>query len=417
MIDRRNPYLRRLLRDPLILPFYVPAFMLFLGSALLSPVLPLYAEDFEVSYAWIGAVASARALGMLLMDVPSGLLLRRLGHKRAILLGMAVTVGFRAAMSWAGSIQEAFVYQLVSGFGMALYSIARHAYVTERAPKSNRGRSMALFGGLVRIAGFIGPSIGGFVAAWMGLRVPFVVAGLVSVPAVLSVALFMPDGSAKATPSLEGRTSQPRRTEPVDLVEMLRGQARLLVPAGLGHVFVQTVRSGRGIIIPLYAANVLGLDVEQVGLLLTISAAVEMTVFWPAGWLMDNLGRKYSFVPSFALQAIGMACVPLAGGFAGLLACASLIGLGNGLSSGGMLTLGSDLAPDNARGEFLGVWRLIGDVGATAGPAVVGFVADGLALPFAALTLAVAGVLAALTFGVLLPETRRPEQVAEPVSV
>jgi len=415
MIDRRNPYLRRLLRDPLILPFYVPAFVLFLGSALLSPVLPLYAEEFQVSYAWIGAVASARALGMLIMDVPSGLLLRRLGHKRAILLGMAVTVGFLAAMSWAGSIQEAFLYQLLSGFGMALYGIARHAYITEHAPKSNRGRSMALFGGLVRIAGFVGPSIGGFVAARMGLRVPFVVAGLVSVPALLSVALFMPD--ARAVPSLVGRTSQLRVAKRVDLLEVLRGQARLLVPAGLGQFFAQMVRSGRRIIIPLFAANVLGMDVGQVGLLLTISAAVEMTMFWPAGWLMDNLGRKYAIVPSFALQAVGMACVPLAGGFAGLLACASLIGLGNGLSSGGMMTLGSDLAPDNARGEFLGVWRLIGDVGATAGPAVVGFVADGLALPFAALTLAVAGVLAALTFGVLLPETRGAEQVTEPVTV
>ena len=78
MLDRRNPHLRRLLRDPLVLPFYVPSFILFLGSALLRPVLPLYAESFEVSYAWIGAVTSARALGMLLMDVPSGLLLRRL---------------------------------------------------------------------------------------------------------------------------------------------------------------------------------------------------------------------------------------------------------------------------------------------------------------------------------------------------
>jgi len=399
MMDRRHPYLRRLLRDPLILPFYVPAFILYLGSAFLTPVLPLYAGTFGVSYAWIGAVTSAQALGMLFADVPSGLLLRRLGHRRAVLLGMAVGVGFRVAMSWAGSIQEAFVYQLVSGFGMALYGIARHAYITEHAPRSNRGSSMALFGGILRVARFAGPSIGGFVAAWLGLRIPFVVAGLVSVPALLSVALFMPDSSPKAAQGSARRTSQPSKAQPVGFLEMLRGQARLLVPAGMGQIFAQMIRSGRGTIIPLYAANVLGLDVEYVGLLLAISAAVEMLMFWPAGWLMDNLGRKYSFVPSFALQAVGMACVPLVGGFAGLLACASLIGLGNGLSSGGMMTLGSDLAPDDARGEFLGVWRLIGDVGATAGPAVVGFVADGLALPFAALTLAVAGLLAALTFG------------------
>ncbi len=81
------------------------------------------------------------------------------------------------------------------------------------------------------------------------------------------------------------------------------------------------------------------------------------------------------------------------------------------------MTLGSDLAPEGARGEFLGVWRLIGDIGGTAGPAAVGFVAAALALPAAALTLAVSGVLACLTFGLLLPETLEREPQAAPLSV
>ena len=165
------------------------------------------------------------------------------------------------------------------------------------------------------------------------------------------------------------------------------------------------IRAGRDTVIPLYASNVIGLDVGRVGLLLSIAAAVEMAMFLPAGWTMDHLGRKYALVPSFGLQALAMAAVPLTRSFAGLLACATAIGLANGLSSGGMMTLGADLAPPEARGEFLGVWRLIGDAGGTGGPAAVGLVADALALPAAAWTLAGAGIGAALIFALALPET------------
>ncbi len=418
MKDRllRNPYLRQLLRDPLVLPFYVPSVILFLGIGIMIPVLPLYAEDFGVSYAWVGAVLSAQALGTLLSDLPCGLLLRRLGHKRAMLLGMGVMVFLVIALSWARSAHEAFVYRLFSGFGVALFGVARHAYISERASIANRGRAMALFGGLMRVDRLIGPLIGGFIAAASGLRLPFVVAGLISLPAIACVVLFVPDRE-----TIETRTSSEPESRPsgAPLQRVLRRQAGVLIPAGLAQIFVQMIRSGRDTVIPLYAVNIIGLDVGQVGLLMGIAAAVEMLMFMPAGWIMDNLGRKFAFVPSFGIQSLAMAAVPLTGNFAGLLACATAIGLGNGLSSGGMMTLGADLAPSDARGEFLGVWRLIGDVGGTGGPAAVGFVADALALPAAALTLAAAGMSGTLIIAFLLPETlkREPTSTAEQRSV
>src|SRR5215216_2641999 len=103
-------------------------------------------------------------------------------------------------------------------------------------------------------------------------------------------------------------------------------------------------------------------------------------MFIPAGMLMDRFGRKVAAVPSFALMALGIGLIPFSHDFLTLLLVAMLIGLGNGLGSGLMMTLGADLAPPGATGEFLGVWRLIGDVGATGGPLVVGGLADAAAL-------------------------------------
>jgi MFS family permease len=171
------------------------------------------------------------------------------------------------------------------------------------------------------------------------------------------------------------------------------------------------IRSGRNIVIPLYAADVLGLSVDQVGFVIGVSAAVDMSLFFVAGYIMDRFGRKYAYVPSFAIQAIGMALIPFTASFGTLLLATSVIGLGNGLGSGTMMTLGADLAPKDSRGEFLGVWRLIGDGGSAGGPVVVGAVADVLGLSLATFTIAGVGLLAAAMLGTLVPETLQRKKV------
>ncbi|MGH2354418.1 MAG: MFS transporter, partial [Chloroflexota bacterium] len=132
---------------------------------------------------------------------------------------------------------------------------------------------------------------------------------------------------------------------------------------------------------------------------------VDMSLFLPAGILMDKLGRKFASVPSFIVLAIGMALVPLSTNYLGLLVATCVMGFGNGIGSGTMMTLGADLAPRRATGEFLGVWRLIGDVGSTGGPLVVGGLADLIGLAFAAFSLSGVGILAATTLLLFVRET------------
>ena len=120
---------------------------------------------------------------------------------------------------------------------------------------------------------------------------------------------------------------------------------------------------------------------------------------------MDRFGRKFAIVPCFGIQALGMALVPFAANFAGLLFAAVLIGFGNGLGAGSMMTLGADLSPARSRGEFLGVWRLIGDLGQTGAPLVVGVVAEILVLSSAIWFIAGSGLVSASIFLILVPET------------
>ena len=105
-----------------------------------------------------------------------------------------------------------------------------------------------------------------------------------------------------------------------------------------------------------------------------------------------------------------MALIPFTTGFGSLLVVVSLIGFGNGLGSGSMMTIAADLAPTNARGEFLAMWRFIGDAGATGAPIVIGAVAGLVALPTAALVAAGAGLMTVAVFLRFVPETLDKEQ-------
>ncbi|TFG67651.1 MAG: MFS transporter [Anaerolineales bacterium] len=391
--------LRILARHPMMLSFYVPALMVAIANGLLSPILPLFIKDLGGSYVGIGLVLAAPLLGTLIGDIPGGVLLRRWGHRQAMVLGLLLTVSMTFTCFWAKSIGMAFVLQLISGFGTALYAVARHTFVTDMVSIGSRGRAISAFGGMMRIGKFIGPMFGGTLGATYGLRLPFLVYGVIGGIAVVTVLL-----AAVTAPAIKHNVN-PNPKHRISLLSVVRPRIKLLIPAGVGQLFAQMIRSGRTAIIPLYAADVVGLDVGAIGWLLGIGAFVEMTLFYPAGWIMDHVGRKAAIVPSFLIQAVAMACVPLSSTFTTLLLCVMAIGAGNGLSSGAMMTLGSDLSPSKGRGEFLGVWRLIGDIGSSGGPNLVGTVADALALPSAAIVLAVAGLISAAVFGFLLPET------------
>ena len=388
----------------LVLSVYLPNLTVSFCKGLLLPVLPLYARSFEVSYGLIGLVLAAEGIGTLMSDVPAGMLLRKLGQRKVMILGMICTVLGVLGLVWARSLAELIACRLVSGMGLALWDISRYAYLAEVVHRGLRGRAIAVWGGIARIGKFFGPALGGVVAAAYGLRAPFLIYAVLAAVMLAAVIIWV-RGSG---PGRAGSRSGKERGG--GLRATLKSHRRVLVTAGSGQIFAQMIRAAFPIVVPLYAVDALGLGVREVGLIMSISAALDMCMFYPAGLLMDRFGRKYASVPCFLIQAVGMALIPLSDGFAGLLGATTLIGLGNGIGSGTMMTLGADLAPVHARGEFLGLWRFVGDGGLAASPLIVGSAADLVGLALAPLAVSGMGLTAAFILAVLVPETlEKPE--------
>ena len=399
------------MRAQLLYAVYVPTFILSFCQGMLALLLPIYAVDLGLSYSLIGLTLAGSGIGTLIGDLPAGTIQDRIGNRRSMVIGICVMGMGMLALSQSDRFIMLLLCGLSIGGGSALWNISRHAYLTNVTLNSSRGRAIATFGGVNRIGMFGGPITGGFLSAAAGMEIAFLFCGVIVLFALIFPLLFVTENQAVLPPGQRPSMARSYR----QLLSYLRRNVGVLTPAGIGTICAQTIRAGRQSIIPLYAASILGLDVKSIGLVMGIAAAVDMSMFYPAGYLMDRFGRKYAYVPSFLLQAVGMALIPLTGSFAALLAATSLIGFGNGLGSGTMLTLGADLAPPQGEGmgAFLGLWRLLGDTGHTSGPLIVGTIADVFGLVPSIFVISAIGFAAASTFGLFVPETlKKPSAVA-----
>ena len=386
-------------RATLILPIYLPALLLSTGAGIISPTLSIYINSFELSYTLTTFVIAIGVVG----NIPAGILVERMGRKPSMLLGLAIIGVSTIVMGTARHLNHLIIAQLIGGVGNALWMLSRHAYMADVIPLAKRGRSIAMFGGVNRIGTFAGK----FGAIFLGanLRLPFFVYAGMAVLTLIICFFSLPE-TKREQKTQSQESQQPYLTQ---LLAVSKRHFKLLATAGIGQVCVQTLRRGCHIIIPLYGKDVVGLTTQNVRFVETISSAVDMSMFPVAGFMMDRFGRRFATVPGIFIFATGMMLMPFTHTFTPLLLAAVLMRFGNGIASGTMMTLGADLAPNEGTGEFLGLWRLTGDFGGSAGPIVVGNIADMLGLGFSGFALGGIGYLGVAIFLWLVPETLQRE--------
>jgi MFS family permease len=179
--------------------------------------------------------------------------------------------------------------------------------------------------------------------------------------------------------------------------------------AGVSMVILSLVRGGRALIFPLWGQQI-GLDTSAIGLAVGLSSAVDTVMFYPAGALSDRLGRRWSAVSCLVVLSASLAFVPLTHDFTWFLVVGLVVGFGNGLGSGINMTLAADFASGAEPEVFLGLWRLVTDIGVAGAPLLIGAIAGTLAMGPAVLVIAALGLGGAWFHARSVQETllRRP---------
>tara|TARA_Y100000817_G_scaffold18978_1_gene13940 strand:- start:1295 stop:2467 length:1173 start_codon:yes stop_codon:yes gene_type:complete len=380
----------------IIITVYIPAFLTSFCMGMLAPTIPAKVDLIGGTAFIIGLAVGAQGLGEAFFSIPTGLLINKFGNKKIMLIGMA---GLSISGSLSGLFQNnlALYFALFSlGVFYGFFSLSRHSFMTQIVPSEYRGKAFSRFGGINRIGWFFGPVIGGFTAGSIGIDIPFYIISVVAL--FTTILIFF------STEPTNEKLIQSNETKPPTFKETILDNKKSFTIGGSGHFIMQFLRQCRHVLIPIWAFSI-GLGVEELGLIQSISAAIDMTLFYPVGLIMDKYGRKWTSVPSIILLSLGFIFMTYVDSFNGLMLVGLLLGFANGLGSGAMLTLGSDLSPKNQPGSFLGIWRLFGWSGNSAGGPISGAIAQTVGNTASALSISMIGGIGVIIFSFLLPET------------
>lgn len=347
---------------PVVFGALVPALLFGIAIGIALPIIPASATRLGADLAVAGLLAALLPIGKVLSDLPAGALASRIGDDNAMVLAAMLGVIAFAGAALAPSLLVLEVSILLLGCSTAVFHLARHAYLTEVTPATHRARVMSTLGGMHRLGYFVGPFLG----------------ALVLVGGSISPAYWMATGCAALAliallAARSPRADRPARVRPaerVTLVSVARAHRRPLVSLGTASLLVGAVRGARQTVLPLWGEH-LGLDPATVSLIFGLSGALDIVLFYPAGHVMDRLGRLWVAIPSMVTMGLAMALLPLTSSVVSMSLVAGLLGLGNGLGAGIIMTLGADVAPAEGRSAFLGIWRLFQDAGEGMGPLVI----------------------------------------------
>lgn len=379
-------------------PAFGPSLLYGMANGAILPVIALSARELGASVPLSGLIAALVGIGSLISNIPASLLASRYGERRAM---MGAAVFSMVALALCALAMHVWLLALgitMVGMASSVFLLARQAYLTDAVPVSMRARAMSTLGGTTRIGVFAGPFAGAAAIHFMGLAGAYWVALLAMMGAGI-IAYSFPEMSARAQ---TGKRAAPARRPQPGMADILRTHARVFATLGVGVLLISAMRASRQVVIPLWADH-LGLEAATISLVYGLVAAVDMAVFYPAGRIMDLYGRLWIALPSTLLMGISLITIPFTTAPVAFVLVSLVLGFGNGIGSGIVMTLAADASPEDGRTKFLGIWRLMSDLGSSGGPALLAAVTAMVSLAAGITVTGALGLVAAAIFCRYLP--------------
>ena len=275
-------------------------FLDLLGYSLILPLLPYYASDFGATLTLVGLLGTVNGLGQLIAAPIIGRLSDRYGRRPLLILAVSGTILGFLLLGFANSLWMIFLSRAVDGLLGGNTALAR-AYITDITEPKDRAKRLGLIGAAFGLGFIIGPVMGGFLSL-MGLNVPAFVAAALSIINLVAVLIWLPESLPPSERS-QMRTNPHTAFNLANLIDELRRPCvGPLLMIRLFYSFAFTLFQSN---FSLYAKDVLKLDVQNTGLILTYVGMLSIIVQgFAIGKLTDRFKERTLVSSSIILLAI-----------------------------------------------------------------------------------------------------------------
>jgi predicted MFS family arabinose efflux permease len=261
--------------------------------AAMTPLLPHFEHEFDLSKTGAGVLAAAYPAGTFLGALPFGWLAARWGVRATVLFGLLLMSAASFAFAFADTIFVLDAARFVQGLAGAASWAGAMAWVAGAAPRERRGEMIGTTMGAAIAGALAGPALGALADA-IGIAPTFCAIGVLGI-ALAAVAATMEPAAAEGT-------STPR--------ELLAGLHDGRVAGGMWLIAVPGLVFGTiGVLAPL-RLDELGVGATAIGAAWLVAALLETGVSPLVGRVSDRRGRLYPCLIGLATGAVLMLMFP-----------------------------------------------------------------------------------------------------------
>ncbi|WP_175459745.1 MFS transporter [Natronorubrum sediminis] len=389
------------------------------------PLFPLLGAEFDLTTGELGLLVTAIYIPTLVLQIPLGELVDRIGAKRILVGGLVVTsLGITLAGA-ATSYWMLLAFALLSGVGQSVFHPADYAFLESVTTESNQGKAFSLhtFGGFAGFAaapvllGGIGIRYDWQLALFVAGSLGFLYAAVLAVTAAPvyrrqihtretnggrddgGIASELETDNPIDERTTESDSSEPSTTESTTPGSTLRQTAAQLLQPRLLVVFVFYLLSMMAIVAlqsftTVFAVDSLGFDDASANNVLTAYLVGTAVGVIAGGPLADRVPFQPVLVGAFAVAAVGtVAAVAVAPNMTFVVAAVlfAFVGAAIGIALPSRDTFATTMAEAGSTGKSFGFFFTGLSLGAVLSPAVLGALIDVTSVLVAFLV--VAGIL------------------------
>jgi predicted MFS family arabinose efflux permease len=332
---------------------------------------PFFMKAHGYSIALAGIPLVANGVGRVCSDLFSGVMASY--FSAAGLLIVAVVIGLATSIVgylFADTMPVFLVAWTVFGLTEAMFALSLRKIGFDQSAPERQGRVQGQMASALGIGFTLGPLLGGLVGKWLGPDGLFL---LYALPQAIGLIFILFAGAHRYRKPV-ARVSAPLWREGLVL---LRKPAFLASCMAICHSFLFLVGVTR-VAFPFLAVNHRGLDLEVVGIMVSISRLTDTFGRFSGGWLCDRVNSSRVIllgvalgIPMFVLQAYGSGSITL-------LLPLAVMTMGFGFTNVGATTFALQSASRTSREISLGISRASTSVGQTLGPLLCGALVEGL---------------------------------------
>ena len=279
----------------------------------LTPLVPDYAEQFDLSKAGAGVLVGAFGAGALFGGIPGGLAATRFGPRRAVVSGLLLLGLASFAFAASNSAATVVAARFLQGLSSTMTWAGALAWIALSAPKRERAWALGIVFAAAIVGAVTGPMFGA-IAELVGVHASFVAVGVV---AAAFAALSMIARSAPPEPITSAGVTRAFRDPRFlgglwlnALPAFLFGMLVVLVPldldaAGWSTLAIASIFFAAGLL-EAVANPILGRVTDRIGALLPVRVTLVASAL--AGIALASASRPEAIAFLTCVAALSFGC-------------------------------------------------------------------------------------------------------------